>query len=292
VSEPFGVQVFRVTAVQPAKNPSIESLHDVLQAKVASEKALDLIDARAQKLQDLFAGGAKIDEVPADIGAIGAEGTLDAQGKTQDGTPAPLPAPPDIRQQIIDAAFKANPGDAIQPVEGPNHVWFAVAVDSITKPAKRPFELVQAQVLSDWQADQVHHRQEAEATHLLTLIKSGQTLKNAAWGSGLQVTRTPPLSRNKPLGTIPAELVQKLFTLKPGEGSMIETNTGFVVSQLAEIIVPDGKDDASGMSQAENGLASALHDDYLTIYAVALRQAAKPVLRPNVVMNLVQQPGE
>jgi peptidyl-prolyl cis-trans isomerase D len=292
VSEPLGVQVFRVTATQPAKNPSFESLHDVLQGKVAAEKALDLIDARAQKLQDLFAGGAKIDEVPADLGATGAEGTLDAQGKTQDGTPAPLPAPPEIRQQIIDAAFKANPGDAIQPVEGPNHVWFAVAVDSITKPAKRPFELVQAQVLADWQKDQVRHRQEAEATHLLTLIKAGQTLQNAAWGSGLQVTRTPPLSRNKPMGDIPAEMVQRLFTLKQGEGSMIETNAGFVVSQLAELITADGKDDASGMSQAENGLTSALHDDYLTIYAVALRQAAKPVLRPNVVMSLVQQPGE
>ena len=292
LSEPLGVQVFRVTATEAAKNPSFNSLHDVLQGKAAAEKALDLIDARAQKLQDLFAGGAKIDEVPADMGAIGAEGTLDSQGKTPEGTLAPLPAKGDVRQQIIDTAFKTNPGDAIQPVEGPDHVWFAVAVDSITKPAKRPLELVQAQVLADWQADQVHHRQEAEATHLLTLIKSGQTMQSAAWGSGLQVTRTPPLSRNRPQGNIPAELVQKLFTLTHGEGTMVETNTGFVVAQLADIITPDGKDDSVGMGQAESGLSRALHDDYLTVYALAVRQAAKPVLRSNVVMNLVQQPGE
>ena len=292
ISEPLGVQVFRVTAIEPAKNPSFESLHDILLGKAAAEKALDLIDARAQKLQDLFAGGAKIDEVPADLGATGAEGTLDAQGKTQDGTLAPLPAKGDVRQQIIDTAFKTNPGDAIQPVEGPDHVWFAVAVDNITKPAKRPLELVRAQVLSDWQADQVHHRQEAEAAHLLALIKGGQSLQNAAWGSGLQVTRTPPLSRNRPEGDIPAELVQRLFALKQGEGAMVETNKGFVVGQLAEIISPDGKDDSVGMGQAETGLTRALHDDYLTIYALAVRQAAKPVLRPNVVMNLVQQPGE
>jgi peptidyl-prolyl cis-trans isomerase D len=292
ITEPLGVQVFRVTGVEVAKNPSFESLHDVLQGKAAADKALDLIDARAQKLQDLFAGGAKIDEVPSDIGATGAEGTLDAQGKTQDGTQAPLPAKGDVRQQIIDAAFKTNPGDAIQPVEGPDHVWFAVAVDSITKPAKRPVELVQAQLLTDWQADQVHHRQEAEATHLLGLLRGGQTLQNAAWGSGLQVTRTPPLARNRPEGDIPAELVQKLFGLKQGEGAMVETNKGFVVGQLAEIIMPDGKDDSTGMSQAESGLTRALHDDYLTIYALGIRQAAKPVIRPNVVMNLVQQPGE
>ncbi len=292
VAEPLGVQIFRVTAMQPAKNPSFESLHEVLQGKVAAEKALDVIDARAQKLQDLFAGGAKIDEVPADIGAVGAEGTLDSQGKTQDGTPAPLPAPANIRQQIIDTAFKTNPGDAIQPVEGPDHVWFAVAVDSITKPTKRPFELVQAQVFSDWQADQVHHRQEAEGTHLLGLVKGGQTLQSASWGSGLQVTLTPKLSRGQPQGDVPAELVQRLFTLKPGEGTMIETNKGFVVATLADIITSDGKDDSAGMSQALSGLTHALHDDYLSIYAVAVRQAAKPVLRPNVAMSLVTQPGE
>jgi peptidyl-prolyl cis-trans isomerase D len=292
VTEPLGVQIFRVTAIQPARNPSFESLHAILQGKAAAEKALDLIDARAQKLQDLFAGGAKIDEVPADIGAMGAEGTLDAQGKTQEGTLAPLPAPQDIRQQIIDTAFKTNPGDAIQPVEGANHVWFAVAVDSITKPTKRPFELVQAQVLSDWQVDQVHHRQETEATHLLTLVNAGQTLQSAAWGSGLQVTTTPPLTRGRPEGDIPAELVQRLFSLKQGEGALVETNKGFVVADLAEIITPDGKDDTEGMKQAESGLTRALHDDYLSMYAVALRQAAKPVLRPNVAMSLVQQPGE
>jgi peptidyl-prolyl cis-trans isomerase D len=292
VSEPLGVQVFRVTNIEAAKNPSFDSLRDTLRGKVAAEKALDLIDAKAQKLQDLFAGGAKIDEVPADLGATGAEGTLDSQGKTADGTPAPIPAPADVRQQIIDAAFKANPGDPIQPVEGPNHVWFAVAVDSITKPTKRPLELVRAQVLSDWQADQIRHTQETEATHLLTLVKSGQSLQNAAWGSGLQVTRTAELSRDKPLGDVPAELVHTLFTLKQGEGTMVETNKGFVVAQLAEVIEPDAKGDESGMSQAESGLSRALHDDYLSIYATAVREAAKPVIRPSVVQGLVQQQTE
>ncbi len=292
ITEPLGSYVLRVASITPARNPSFESLRDTIRGKVAAERALDLIDARAQKLQDVFAGGAKIDEVPADLGATTAAGTLDAQGRTLDGSPAPIPASKDARQAIIEAAFKTNPGDAIQPNEGPDHTWFAVVVDSVTKPARRPFDDVRAQVLSDWQAEQVRHTQEAEAARILQLVKSGQTLANAAWGSGLQVTRTPPLSRGRPAPGVPAELVQTLFTLKLNEATMVETNAGFVVAQLAEIIPPEARADPLGMSQARDGLTHALHDDYLQIFAAAVRDQSRPVIRPQVVQSLVQQPGE
>jgi peptidyl-prolyl cis-trans isomerase D len=289
IAAAFGSQILRVTDIVFAKNPSFDSLRPVLRDKVAAEKALDLIDARAQKLQDLFAGGAKIDEVPGDLGAAGAEGTLDAKGNTPEGTPAPIPAPADLRQQIIDTAFKTNPKDPIEPAEGPNHSWYAVAVDSITKPARLPFDQVRSRVLSDWQAEQVHHTQETEAARLLSLVRAGQSLSSAAWGTGLTVTHTPPLSRGRPQDGLSAEFVQQMFNLKKGEATMAETDKGFVVAQLTDIIEPDAAADQGGMSEAKNGLKRALHDDYLTIYAVALREKAKPQVRMNVVQNLIQQ---
>ena len=292
LTEPLGSYVLRVATITPAKNPGFASLKDSLRAKVAGEKALDVIDARAQKLQDVFAGGAKIDEVPADLGATGAAGTLDSQGRTQEGAPAPLPVAGDARQQIIDAAFKMNKGDPIQPTEGPDHIWFAVSVDSITPPARQPFESVRSRVLSDWQSDQMHHAQEAEAARILGVVKSGQTLANAAWGTGLQVTRTPPLQRDRPAGAISAELAHTLFTLKPGEATMVETNSGFLVAQLADIIQADPKTDTLAMNQARDGLKSALHDDYLQLYATAIRDAANPVIHPDALKALLAQPGE
>jgi len=288
ISDSLSSYVFKVASITPAKNPTFESLHDELRAKVAASKALDLIDARAQKLQDLFAGGAKIDEVPSDLGAAGAEGTLDAKGNTLEGTPAPLPATGDLRQSVIDAAFKAKPGDPIEPTEGPNHAWYAVAVDSITKPAERPFAQVRDKVLADWQADQIHHNQDEKAAHILQLVKAGQPLIQVARAENVQVARTPPLNRDRPTAGIPAELVHSIFALKIGEATMAETNKGFVVAQLAEILPPDETKDKIGLDQTKTGLAHALHDDYLQIYASALRDAAKPVVRPAVVEGLIQ----
>jgi peptidyl-prolyl cis-trans isomerase D len=292
ITEPLGSYVLKVTAITPGRNPSFESLKDEIRPKVAAAKALDLIDARAQKLQDLFAGGAKIDEVPGDLGATGAEGTLDAKGITPEGTPAPIPAPADARQQIIDAAFKMNPTDPIAATEGPGHVWYAVALDSVTKPARRKFEDVKAEVTRDWQREQVHHTQETEAARILSLVNGGKSLADAAWGSGRTVTQSPPLLRDRPAPGVPAELSHTVFTLKLNQATMAETNAGFVVAQLAKIIPADRKADALELGQAHDGLLHALHDDYVQLYATALRTQAKPVIRPNVVQTLITQPGE
>ncbi len=292
ITEPLGSYVLRVASVTPAKNPSFESLKDTIRAKVAGERAIDVIDARAQKLQDVFAGGAKIDEVPADLGATAAEGTLDAQGRTLEGEQAPIPAAGAARQQIIDAAFKMAKGDAIQPTEGPDHVWYAVSVDSIIPPARTPFDAVRGRVLSDWQADQMRHGQETEATRILGLVKGGQSLANAAWGSGLQVTRTPALQRDRPSGALTAEVVHTLFGLKLGEATMVETAGGFLVAQVAEIVPADPKADPLAMTQAQDGLKSALHDDYLQLYASAVRDAAHPVINSRVIQGLLAAPAE
>jgi peptidyl-prolyl cis-trans isomerase D len=292
IQEPLGFQLVRVTKIDPARNPSFADLTDTIRQRLGAEKAADLIDARAQKLQDVFAGGAKIDEIPSDLGAAGAEGTLDAQGNTLDGNSAPLPAKGDLRQQIIATAFKTNPGDPIQPTEGPQHAWYAVAVDSVTKPALKPFDQVRGQVLADWQHDQIRHTQEKAAAKLLTLVKSGQALTSAAWGSGLTVSRTPPLDRNRPQNGIPAELIQTIFTLKLGQATMVETNAGFMVASVATIIKPDPKTDAGGLEQATKGLTSALRDDVFRSYAQALRAAAKPTVNAQALERLIQQDAE
>jgi peptidyl-prolyl cis-trans isomerase D len=292
IQEPLGYQLVRVTKIEPARNPSFADLDDTIRQRLGAERAADVIDARAQKLQDIFAGGAKIDEVPADLGAAGAAGTLDAQGNTLEGTPAPLPAKGELRQQIIAAAFKANPGDSIQPTEGAEHAWFTVAVDSVTKPALKPFAQVRGQVLADWQHDQIRHAQETEAAKLLTLVKQGQTLTNAAWGSGLTVSRTPPLERNRPQDGIPAELIQKIFALKLGQATMVETNAGFTVASVAAIITPDPKTDADGLAQAKTGLTNALRDDVFLTYAQALRTAAHPTVNAKALEGLIQQDAE
>jgi peptidyl-prolyl cis-trans isomerase D len=292
VTEPLGFQVVKVTTITPAKNPSVADLHDTIRTRIGTEKAAELIDARAQKLQDLFAGGSHIDEVPSDSGAVAAEGTLDAQGNTPDGIPAPIPAPEKLRTAIIADAFKATKGETSQLTEGPDHAWYALVVDGITKPDTKKFDQVRATVLADWQTDQVHHATEEQAAKLLATIKGGQSIANAAWGSGQQVIRSPALRRNQPVKGVPAEMTELIFSLKPHEATMTQTNVGFMVAQLATVTKPDPKTDAAGMQDVRQGLRRALADDYLQSYAYGVRDSTRAEVNTHSLDQMTRQNGE
>ncbi len=288
ITEPLGVQLVKVTAITPAKTADFAALRDTIRKRLGAERAADLVDPRAQKLQDLFAGGAHLDEVPADLGAAGVEGTLDAQGNTPDGTPAPIPGSADLRQRIVADAFKASPSDQPQLVEGPDHAWYALQVEGITKPALKPLDQVRTQVLADWRADQIRHSQEAAATHLLGLARH-EGLTQAAWGSGVQVARTPELFRNRPAPGLPAEMKPAIFAMKPGEAHMLETNKGFYVVALATVKVPDPKSDPTAFEQTRDQLTQALSQDTLQSFAEGLQDAAHVSLNAKALQAMVQQ---
>ena len=59
--------------------------------------------------------------------------------------------------------------------------------------------------------------------------------------------------------------------MKPGAATMVETNAGFVVASLADIIKPDPKGDSAEMGQARDGLTRALREDMIA----ALRAGAE-----------------
>lgn len=286
-------QLALVSHITPAKTADFTALRDQIRKRLGEEKALELVDPRAQKLQDLFAGGSRIDEIPADLGADGAEGTLDAEGNTLEGSPAPIPAPENVRKAILADIFKATKNDAPQLTEGPDHVWYAIALLDVIKPAPKPFATVRAQVLADWQHDQIRHTQEAAAAKILSLVNGGQSLANAVWGTGLTVTRTPPIERRgaTPAGLTPI-VVQTLFTLKQGQATMAETADGFVVASLAEVVVPPYKADSAGVKQLRDGLTKSLQDDLVTLYATTLRDTAKLSVNSKLVDAMTATPGE
>lgn len=277
IAEPLGVQLVMVTGMTAAKNPTYQSMIDTIRTRLGEERGADLIDERAQKLEEMFAGGTRIDEVPADMGAAGAEGTLDAAGNTPEGKPGPIPAPQDARVKLIDDAFHAQKGDTTQLTEGPGHVWYAVQVLDVTKAAPKPFASIRMQALSDWQAAQIRHSAEEDAAKLLTTVKGGETLAAAAWGSGRQVTRTPPVPRGRAPAGVPAQLAQVLPNLKKGDPTMVETPTGFVVAVLADIHRPDAAADESGVAQVRQKLASLTRDVMLDAYARAVATNAHAV---------------
>ena len=292
VHSALGWHVLKVTKVTPGQSETFEQARDALRARVAAAKAADLIYDRANRIDNLLSSGSTLDTLPGDLGVAAVTGTLDAQGDTPEGGPAPIPGPPPLRQALIAAAFQEKPGDApklTQAPAGPDgaQAFFAVSVEQITAPKPRPFDQVAAQVRTDWTADQARREQEATAATLLHAVDAGKPLAEAASALGLKVERTPPIGRDAPTPGVPTQLVVPLFGLKkPGEATMIETNDGFIVLALAAIDDPDPKSDPTGWAEVKTALGQAVGADLQQAFAAAVRDRANPSINPAAIETL------
>jgi peptidyl-prolyl cis-trans isomerase D len=298
IHDPLGWHVVKVTAITPARHTSFDDIKDTLRKELAEQQAAEQVYDRSTKVEDALAGGGGLDELPADLGLAAVTGTLDAHGNTPEGTPAPIPAEPSVRDAIINAAFQAKPGDPIRLTEVPAQAepgknpgpsaYYALVVESITPPAGEPFDQVRERVRADWTRNAIHHATEATAAGLLAAVKGGQSLADAAAAASLTVHPLPPTDRqNAPQG-FPAQLQQPLFGMKIGEPGMVETADGFVVAVLAEIQVPDARTDPIGYGQARQALQRAVGDDIITAYVNAVRLSANPRVNTQVLNSIVQ----
>ena len=298
VSEPvkgaLGWYVIKVTKATPGSEKSFDEVKDELRKQVLAGKAADLMYDRANKVDNILGTGAGLDQMPDDLGLVGIAGSMDAQGNTPEGTPAPIPGPPELKAAMIKAAFDEQKGDPPRLVEVPTpsnggSAYYALSVEDVIPPAVKPYDQVKQQVQDDWTRDARRRVEEQQAAALLAKVKGGQSLADAATVAGVAVRRTPLVTRDSNTEGMPAELQRVLFGLKQGEPTMVETAEGFIVAVCAEIIDPDPKADPAGYSQVREVLARSIGGDLARVFTDALRERAQPRINKQVVDNISGQ---
>jgi peptidyl-prolyl cis-trans isomerase D len=298
VSEPakgaLGWHVIRVTKVSPGSERGFAEAKDELREQVLTSKAADLMYDRANKVDNVLGSGAGIDEMPSDLGLAGVAGTLDAQGNTKDGTPAPIPGPAELRSALIKAAFEVQKGDPLRLVEVQTpstggSAYYAISVEDVAPPSIKPFDEVKEQVAADWARDVQRHAQEQAAAKVLAAVKGGQSLADAATVAAVTVRRTPLVTRGAGAEGIPQQLAQPLFGLKPGEPTMVEAGDEFIVAVPAEIVEANPEADPAGYGQVREAVSRSIGGDLAAVFADALRVRAQPRINQPVLDNVIGQ---
>jgi len=297
VSEPvkgaLGWFVVKVTKIVPGGETSFEQAKEPLRNRLLAGKAAELMYDRANKIDQLLGNGTSLDDLPGDFGLAGVAGTLDAQGNTEAGTPAPIPGSAELRAAIIAAAFQAHPGDPPRLTEVPTpstggSSYYALSVEAVTPPSKKPFDAVKSAVAADWQQDQRRHTEEIAATAMMTAVKDGKSFSDAATVAGVTPKLSPLVTRNQPSPDMAPALQRVLFGLKKGETTMVETAEGFVVAQLAEVVAPDANADKIGYDQARTAITRSVQNDLATVFVDAVRQRAEPQTNQRAFDTVVQ----
>ena len=291
VHSALGWHVLKVVKITPGGAKTAEEAHDALKARVIAEKAADLMYDRANRIENLLSAGTALDDLPGDLGIAAVTGTLDKDGTTPEGQPAPIPGPTELRPALLEAAFAAKQGDQPKLTQGPNGAdgsqsFFALSVEQITPPAPKPLEAVADQVRADWATNEQHRAQEEVAASIFGSTKRGLTIAAAAEKAGLPVNRLPPAGRASPPPGFPSALLTPLFGLRQGETTMVETPTGYVVATLHDIQLPDPKADPVGYGQVQQALARAIGEDIQSVYATAVRDRSSPTINQTMVESL------
>ena len=287
----LGWHVLRVSRAEAGTNADFETLKPELRNRVAAEKAADLLYDRANKVDNILSSGATLDELPGDLGVAALSGSLDANGKTLEGNPAPIPGEDAIRSGLIAAAFQAHKGDPARLVEVPlptgGSGYYALVVEDITPAAVRPFNDVKDEVATDLAKDQRRKAAEQAAAKLLAALKGEQSFANASAAAGVKPSRTGLFGRMS-TGSVPPEVAQTLFQLNKSEPGMVETASGFAVFVPVEITRPDPKSDPLGYGQIRTGLARSVGDDLELTFASALRKRDGVQVNQTLLNNFIQ----
>ncbi|CAP55876.1 peptidylprolyl isomerase [Gluconacetobacter diazotrophicus] len=270
-----GWVVFRVTQVTPPHDTDFATARQELRDQMAQTQAADLVGPRVQKLQDAIAGGG-LDRIPDNLGAVAIAGTLDEQGRTQAGEPAPVPGSDALRRAIVARIFAQAKGANPTLVQGPDNAWFAVAVDSVEPGQLRPFDAVPDQGRGAWEDESRRHTANVQATALYLAAKAHGGVAAAA-GPGQQVLHPAPLGRGQQIEGVPDELARLVFRLgAAGQTVMLDEPDGFYVATLTAITHPDPATQPMQVDRIRTGLSQAIANDIGLSYAATLQQAVKP----------------
>ena len=166
--------------------------------------------------------------------------------------------------------------------------YYALTLESIIPPGKKPFDAVKDQVAEDCKQDQRRRFQDKAATAVMTAVQGGKSFSDAATIAGVTPKLSPRITRGEGNPEVPANLQRVMFGLKQAEATMLETPDGFVVAQLAEIVKPDAAADKAGYDKARTAISNSISNDMATVFVDAVRQRANPQINQQGFDSVVQ----
>ncbi len=224
----LGPALFRMNAVLAAEEITFEDAQEDLRVELAAARARRVIDDSRDRINDLLAGGAKLEDLAEQTDME--LGTIAWSQDTQDGIAA--------HEEFRAAAAEITEGAYPELRELADGGIFALRLDGITPPTVRPMADVMDAVQAGWsaQAKQTALLDQARATaDDIAPLTGFETL-------GLNGTGEPALTRRGYVEGTPPSFLTDVFDMETGDVKVIDNGAGVIIVRLDGINAPDGND--------------------------------------------------
>jgi peptidyl-prolyl cis-trans isomerase D len=272
VSQPvqgrFGVALVKVGAIQPAVQPSYESVAQDLKKEIAAGRARDQVASLRDKMEDERGGGGSVLEAAQKLGlAATTIEAVDRTGQMQNGQPANIPPGLDVVAQ----AFSSDVGVDNEPISfRGGYVWFDVL--GITPPRDRSLDEVKDQVEARWREDQIASRLRTKATELAQKLGQTGSLADEAANIGVKVETATGLKRGGSVPGLPSGVIAAVFRTAKDSVGQVEGRTDGerIVFRVTGVTVPPVDFASEETKKLKESLQRALSDEQLAQYVTKL----------------------
>ena len=271
VSQPvqgrFSVALVKVGAIQPAVQPSYESVAQDLKKEIATERARDQVASLRDKMEDERGGGASVLEAAQKLGLAATTIEADRTGQMPNGQPANIPPGLDVVAQ----AFSSDVGVDNEPISfRGGYVWYDVL--GITPPRDRSLDEVKDQVEARWREDQIASRLRTKATELAQKLGQTGSLADEAASIGVKVETATGLKRGGSVPGLPSGVIAAVFRSAKDSVGQVEGRTDGerIVFRVTGVTVPPVDFASEETKKLKESLQRALSDEQLAQYVTKL----------------------
>jgi peptidyl-prolyl cis-trans isomerase D len=272
VRSPLGWHLIRVGKIAPGTTPSYDEVRGRIGDDLARELAVDGLIKLTADVDDSLAGGATLEATAEKVnaGLLKIE-AIDANGRDRNGSPVPgIPSDPKFMQQL----FSAPVGQLGVLEETAQGGFFLIRVEESEPPTLRPLDEVRKEAVEAWKRTQLADAAKKKAEAVAAAARQAGGLAPAARTAELEVKTSKPFTRftRDPSSPVPDALAGALFNAKPGEIVVSPVENGTAIGELRQIIAADPGSNEDERKQLQTQLESAMADDILGQYLVALRK--------------------
>jgi len=270
----LGPALFRVNGTLAARVTTFENAETELSDELAGERARRMIEAQAEEIDDLLAGGATLEELTGET-----DMTLDQIDWSQ-ATADGVAAYGAFRQAAASVSDKDYPEVAFLRDGG----LFALRLDEVIAPRPERLDDARDRVIAGWTLAQIEQALQDKAdTVIADLAMNGDFAE-----TGLSYRVENGLTRTAYLDGTPADFMNQVFEMDRGDMRVVAAGSTVFIVRLDDILRPDDTPELSAMKTAINDqLNQALGQ---ALFEAVVRDAqlrAKPMLDQQA-LNAVQ----
>ncbi len=270
----FGPALFRINGTLAANSVSFETAEPELRQELAANRARRMIEAQAEDINDLLAGGATLEELATEtemeLGQIDWTRQSDQGVAAYDGFRS-------VAQAVQEGDFPE-----IEFLEDGS--IFALRLDDTLPARPEPLDSARPAVIAAWTQDETAKALQQQAETVLTQLQGDGDFT----ATGLPFRVENAVTRTAFIGDAPVDFMEQIFEMELGEFRVIPGEGTALIVRLDEELPPAETEEQRLMQEALAAqMNQALAQNIFDIYVRDAQTRARPVVDQQA-LNAVQ----